>query len=204
MRSFDEMGRTYLPDGNVWSAIDARLLRFIPVVSAVLGSVAGLPAVNACMAHFNVMVKGTSFMGLGGPNLVKGATGEDTEAESLGGAGLHTRTSGVAHYTASDDADCLRLIRQMFRGFPEPQRRAKGGAPAWAMNRPQVNQPDRLRRRNWRRFRRALTPSRPRPFRPAPSKALPPHPALLSALFSASSGLSWIPKIWRRWPAPAA
>jgi acetyl-CoA carboxylase carboxyltransferase component len=76
------------------------------------------------------MVRGTSFMGLGGPNLVKGATGEETGAETLGGAALHTRVSGVAHYTAADDPECLRLIRQYFHGFPEPRQQPPGGVPA--------------------------------------------------------------------------
>ncbi|MGK0224236.1 MAG: acetyl-CoA carboxylase carboxyltransferase component, partial [Limisphaerales bacterium] len=55
VRSFEEMGRTYLPDGNLWSAVDVELLSTVPVVSAVLGSVAGLPAINACFSHFNLM-----------------------------------------------------------------------------------------------------------------------------------------------------
>jgi 3-methylcrotonyl-CoA carboxylase beta subunit len=59
-------------------------------------------------------------MGLGGPNLVKGATGQVIESEPLGGAHLHTAVSGVAHYMAKDDADCLALIRQRFRQFPAP------------------------------------------------------------------------------------
>ena len=55
-----------------------------------------------------IMVEKTSFMGLGGPNLVKGAVGQVVDAESLGGARMHTATSGVAHYMAKDDPDCLR------------------------------------------------------------------------------------------------
>jgi acetyl-CoA carboxylase carboxyltransferase component len=64
------------------------------------------------------MVEGSSFMGLGGPNLVKGAVGQVVDAESLGGAALHTRLSGVAHYMAKDDPDCLRMIREMVRELP--------------------------------------------------------------------------------------
>ena len=59
-------------------------------------------------------------MGLGGPNLVKGATGQVIDSEPLGGAHLHTAVSGVAHYMAKDDADCLARIRQRFRQFPAP------------------------------------------------------------------------------------
>ncbi|MBS1835088.1 MAG: acyl-CoA carboxylase subunit beta [Acidobacteria bacterium] len=92
----------------------------IPQISAVMGPcIAGgayLPALSDCI----IMVRGTSFMGLGGPNLVKGAVGQVTDAETLGGASMHTRVSGVAHYTAEDDADCLELIRRKFREMPAP------------------------------------------------------------------------------------
>src|SRR5579884_989157 len=81
VRSFEEIGRTYLPDGNVMSAWDVQLLRSVPVVSAVLGSVAGLPAVNACLAHFNLMVKGTSQLFPGGPPVVKAALGYNIDKE---------------------------------------------------------------------------------------------------------------------------
>ena len=92
----------------------------IPQISAVMGPcIAGgayLPALSDCI----IMVRGTSFMGLGGPNLVKGAVGQVTDAETLGGASMHTRVSGVAHYTAEDDVDCLELIRRKFREMPAP------------------------------------------------------------------------------------
>ena len=60
VRGFEQIGRTYLPDGNAFTLPDVELLNTVPVVSAVMGSVAGLPAVNACMTHWNVMVEGTS------------------------------------------------------------------------------------------------------------------------------------------------
>ena len=77
-----------------------------------------------------IMVEGVSFMGLGGPNLVKGAVGQVVDAESLGGASLHTEKSGVAHYSAKDDADCLRLIRQKVRELPGTGSPLTGTAPA--------------------------------------------------------------------------
>jgi len=64
------------------------------------------------------MVEGTSFMGLGGPNLVKGATGQVVDAETLGGAKTHTQTSAVAHYRAASDAECLRRIREYVSRLP--------------------------------------------------------------------------------------
>jgi len=72
------------------------------------------------------MVEGTSFMGLGGPNLVKGATGRVIDSEPLGGARLHTAVSGVAHYMAKDDRDCLAMIRERFRALPAARAAAEG------------------------------------------------------------------------------
>ncbi len=76
--SFEEIGRTYLPDGNIWSWVDVDLLQTVPVASAVMGSVAGLPAVNACLSHFNVMVRGTAQLFPGGPPVVKAALGVES------------------------------------------------------------------------------------------------------------------------------
>lgn len=102
----------------------------IPQIAAVMGPcIAGgayLPALSDVM----VMVEGTSFMGLGGPSLVKGATGAAVDAESLGGAGLHNRISGVAHYRAADDAEAIGLIRGQFRAFPAPAAAPAPGSPA--------------------------------------------------------------------------
>src|SRR6266849_6018874 len=102
----------------------------VPQIAAVMGPcIAGgayLPALSDVM----IMVEGTSFMGLGGPNLVKGAVGQVTDAESLGGAALHTASSGVAHYMAKDDAACLELIRQRFRSMPPAVPSPKGTPPA--------------------------------------------------------------------------
>ena len=116
VRSFEEIGRTYLPDGNVWSAIDAKLLSTVPVVSAVLGSVAGLPAVNACMAHFNVMVKGISHLFPGGPPVVKAALGQDITKEELGGDQIHARQSGVIDNLAESEHEAFAMFRS-FLGF---------------------------------------------------------------------------------------
>jgi len=77
------------------------------------------------------MVEGTSFMGLGGPNLVRGAIGQTVDAESLGGAAAHTTRSAVAHYRAKDDAECLARVRDYVSRLPwTPQQPASGGAPA--------------------------------------------------------------------------
>ncbi len=102
-----------------YNSLMRRRLR-VPQVSAVMGPCIAGGAYLPALSDVIIMVRGTSFMGLGGPNLVKGATGETVDADELGGAALHTETSGVAHYMAESDKDCLSRIRQIFRSFPEP------------------------------------------------------------------------------------
>lgn len=116
--SFADIGRTYLPDGNSWSWIDVELLQTVPVVSAVMGSVAGLPAVNACISHFNVMVRGTSQLFPGGPPVVKAALGLDINKEELGGADIHTRLSGVVDNVAETEEDALAQVRAFLSYLP--------------------------------------------------------------------------------------
>jgi methylmalonyl-CoA decarboxylase subunit alpha len=131
--SFADIGRTYLPDGNVMSAVDVALLQNVPVVSAVLGSVAGLPAVNACLAHFNVMVRGTAQLFPGGPPVVKAALGLEVSKEELGGAAVHTQASGVVDNVAETEQDALGQIRSFLSYLPssvdEPAPRATARDP---------------------------------------------------------------------------
>jgi len=102
-----------------YNSIMRRRLR-IPQIAAVMGPCIAGGAYLPALSDVIVMVEGVSFMGLGGPNLVKGATGQVIDSEPLGGAHLHTAVSGVAHYMAKDDADCLARIRQRIRQLPEP------------------------------------------------------------------------------------
>lgn len=118
VRSFEQMGRTYLPDGNSFTAPDVRLLRMVPVVSAVLGSVAGLPAVDACIAHFNLMVRGTSQLFPGGPPVVKAALGYDITKEDLGGVEIHTRQSGVIDNVVESEEEAFATIRRFLSYLP--------------------------------------------------------------------------------------
>ena len=93
----------------------------IPQISAVMGPCIAGGAYLPALSDVIIMVENVSFMGLGGPNLVKGAVGQVTDAETLGGAKLHTSISGVAHYRAADDAECLNMIRRQFEQMPEPR-----------------------------------------------------------------------------------
>ena len=92
----------------------------IPQIAAVMGPCIAGGAYLPALSDYIVMVENTSFMGLGGPNLVKGATGQSIDQESLGGARLHNAVSGVAHYVAKNDKDCLDMIRTRFRQLPLP------------------------------------------------------------------------------------
>ena len=92
----------------------------VPQLAAVMGPCIAGGAYLPALSDVIVMVKGTSFMGLGGPNLVKGATGQTIDAESLGGAVTHTEISGVAHYATDDDAACLKKLRELVRVLPQP------------------------------------------------------------------------------------
>lgn len=101
----------------------------VPQIAAVMGPCIAGGAYLPALSDVIFMVERTSFMGLGGPNLVKGATGQVVDAERLGGASMHTAVSGVAHYQAKDDPHCLKLIRQKFRELPTAPAAPKGAPP---------------------------------------------------------------------------
>jgi acetyl-CoA carboxylase carboxyltransferase component len=90
----------------------------VPQIAAVMGSCIAGGAYLPALSDVIFMVEGTSFMGLGGPNLVKGATGQTVDAETLGGARTHTELSAVAHYRVANDADCLARIRDYVGRLP--------------------------------------------------------------------------------------
>jgi 3-methylcrotonyl-CoA carboxylase beta subunit len=89
----------------------------IPQVAVVMGSCTAGGAYVPAMSDETVIVKGTGTIFLGGPPLVKAATGEEVSAEDLGGADVHTRLSGVADYFAEDDAHALHLARTIAATF---------------------------------------------------------------------------------------
>lgn len=107
----------------------------VPQISAVMGSCIAGGAYLPALSDVIFMVEGTSFMGLGGPNLVKGATGQTVDAESLGGAAMHTSVSAVAHYRAGSDRECLTMIRGYLARLPR-MAPAAPAAPALAPARP--------------------------------------------------------------------
>jgi 3-methylcrotonyl-CoA carboxylase beta subunit len=94
-----------------YNSIMRRYLK-VPQISAVMGPCIAGGAYLPALSDIIIMVEGTSFMGLGGANLVKGATGQTIDNETLGGALAHTEISGVAHYRVKDDAECIEKIRE--------------------------------------------------------------------------------------------
>jgi acetyl-CoA carboxylase carboxyltransferase component len=118
VRHFEEIGRTYLPDANAWTTVEIDLLGLVPCVSLVLGSVAGGPAVDACLAHWNVMVEGTSHLFPGGPPVVKAAFGTDVTKAELGGSHIHVGVSGVIDNLATTEQDALDQARRFLSYLP--------------------------------------------------------------------------------------
>ncbi len=90
----------------------------IPQIAAVMGSCTAGGAYVPAMSDEAVIVKGTGTIFLGGPPLVKAATGEEVTAEELGGADVHTRISGVADHFAEDDHDALAIVRDIVENLP--------------------------------------------------------------------------------------
>ena len=90
----------------------------VPQISAVLGPCAGGAVYSPAMTDFIYMVRGTSYMFVTGPNVVKTVTHEDVTMEALGGADTHAGTSGVSHFTHDSELACLQAIRELFRFVP--------------------------------------------------------------------------------------
>jgi acetyl-CoA carboxylase carboxyltransferase component len=118
VRTFESLGRTYLPDANSFTHVDVKLMKTAPVVSAVLGAAAGIGALHTSLAHWNVMVRDTGQVFPGGPPVVKAALGDDITKEDLGGWHIHTRVSGVVDNLAEDEEDAFRQIRQFLSYLP--------------------------------------------------------------------------------------
>jgi acetyl-CoA carboxylase carboxyltransferase component len=94
----------------------------IPQIACVMGSCTAGGAYVPAMSDQAVIVKGNGTIFLGGPPLVRAATGEVVSAEALGGADLHTRLSGVADYAAEDESDAIRIVREIVEMIPDRAR----------------------------------------------------------------------------------
>jgi propionyl-CoA carboxylase beta chain len=106
----------------------------VPQISAIMGPCAGGAVYSPAITDFIVMVKDTSYMFVTGPDVLKTVTHEEVSKEELGGATTHNATSGVAHFVADDDRECLALIRDLLSFIPgnnldDPPRRAADDSP---------------------------------------------------------------------------
>ena len=117
VKTFEKIGRTYVSqtDGMYLSA---RMMQQVPVVSAALGSLGGLPAVDACFSHFSVMVKGISQLFVGGPPVVKAGLGIDITKEELGDERVQI-PNGVIDNLAEDEEDAFAQIRRFLSYLPQ-------------------------------------------------------------------------------------
>ncbi len=91
----------------------------IPQISAIMGPCAGGAVYSPAITDFIMMVEHTSYMFVTGPNVVKTVTNEEVSSEELGGASAHSTKSGVTHFTAANDIDCLLKIRQLLQYIPQ-------------------------------------------------------------------------------------
>src|SRR6476660_2684273 len=90
----------------------------VPQISAILGPCAGGAVYSPAITDFTYMVRGSSYMFVTGPNVVKTVTHEDVTMEHLGGADPHAGKSGVAHFACDSETECLQQIRDLFRFIP--------------------------------------------------------------------------------------
>jgi acetyl-CoA carboxylase carboxyltransferase component len=107
----------FIPAGNIFRELTQLSALGIPTVALVFGNSTAGGAYVPGMCDYTVMVDQAAKVFLGGPPLVKMATGEESDDESLGGASMHARVSGLADYFATDEVDCIRLGREIVRNL---------------------------------------------------------------------------------------
>jgi propionyl-CoA carboxylase beta chain len=109
----------------------------VPQISAILGPCAGGAVYSPAITDFNIMVRGTSYMFITGPDVIRTVTHEEVTKEELGGAVTHSTRSGVAHFAVDDDRAALALIRRLLGFVPQnnledPPRRQPRDSPTRA------------------------------------------------------------------------
>jgi len=112
--------KIFVPGGRGFREITRRSKQRIPSISVVFGNSTAGGAYLPGMSDYVVMVKKQAQVFLGGPPLVKMATGEVVDEESLGGAEMHSRVSGLSDYLAEDELDGLRIARDIVSHYSEP------------------------------------------------------------------------------------
>ena len=94
----------------------------VPQISAIMGPCAGGAVYSPAITDFVFMVEGASYMFVTGPDVIKTVTHEDVTKETLGGSVTHNSVSGVGHFMASNDGDCIRMIRELMTFLPQNNR----------------------------------------------------------------------------------
>ena len=91
----------------------------VPQISAIMGPCAGGAVYSPALTDFTLMVRGSSYMFLTGPSVVKSVTGEDVDQEELGGASVHASKSGVAHFAADSEEEAIETIKRLLSFIPQ-------------------------------------------------------------------------------------
>ncbi|HEU5199587.1 MAG TPA: carboxyl transferase domain-containing protein [Ktedonobacterales bacterium] len=117
VKMLEQHGYTYVPANPGWDVVVDNL-SLVPVVSACLGSVAGLGAARLVASHFSIMVEGTSQVFVAGPPVVKLGVGEDVTKEELGGSTIH-RTSGAVDVVVQSEQEAFAYIRRFLSYLPQ-------------------------------------------------------------------------------------
>ena len=146
----------FIPGGRAFRDITRHSAAAIPTVAVVFGNATAGGAYVPGMSDYIVMIEQRSKVFLGGPPLVKMATGEESTDEELGGASMHARVSGLADYLAVDEVDAIRLGRQIVRRL---NWRKQGPGPTEPADDP-VHDPDELLGHRLGRPEDALRPPR--------------------------------------------
>src|SRR6185436_11586151 len=102
----------------------------VPQISVILGPCAGGAVYSPAITDFVYMVRGTSYMFVTGPNVVKTVTHEDVDMEGLGGADVHAGKSGVAHFAHDSEPESLAAVRELFEFIPQNNRDSAPPGPA--------------------------------------------------------------------------
>ena len=118
VKSYEEIGRTYVPANPGWDLVVENLGR-VPVAAACLGPVAGLGAARVVSAHFSVMVRGTSQLFVAGPPVVRQGMRQEVTKEELGGWEIHARQSGAVDNVAATEAEALEQVRRFLSYLPQ-------------------------------------------------------------------------------------
>jgi acetyl-CoA carboxylase carboxyltransferase component len=135
-----DAGAHFAESGRLFYEITELSKMRIPTISVVFGSSTAGGAYQPGMSDYNILVKKQSRVFLGGPPLVKMATGEDADEESLGGAEMHTQISGLGDYLAEDEMDAIRMCREVMAHL---NWRKQGPGPTLAVDEP-VHDPEEL------------------------------------------------------------